>query len=38
MPDARALVITALPVDNPSTAAAGRDAAKADYVIFTRKP
>jgi hypothetical protein len=38
MPDARALVITALPVDNPSTAAVGRDAAKADYVIFTRRP
>ena len=37
-PDARILVITAVPVDNPGTAAIGEERAKADYVIFTRKP
>ena len=38
MPDVRALVITAVPVANPGTAVVGADAAKADYVIFTRGP
>ena len=37
-PSARVLVITALPVENPAAAAIGTEAAKADYVIFTRKP
>jgi uncharacterized iron-regulated protein len=38
MPDLRALVITAVPVESPGTAVIGAEAAKADYVIFTRKP
>ena len=38
MPDIRSLVITAVPVENPGTAVVGAEAAKADYVIFTRKP
>jgi uncharacterized iron-regulated protein len=38
IPDVRSLIITAMPVENPSAAVVGRDAAKADYVIFTRKP
>jgi uncharacterized iron-regulated protein len=38
VPDARMLVITAVPVENPGTAVIGEEAAKADYVIFTRKP
>jgi uncharacterized iron-regulated protein len=38
VPDARMLVITAVPVENPGTAVVGAEAAKADYVIFTRKP
>jgi uncharacterized iron-regulated protein len=38
MPDAHALVITAVPVANPGTAVVGAEAAKADYVIFTRAP
>jgi uncharacterized iron-regulated protein len=36
VPDARMLVITAVPVENPGTAVVGAEAAKADYVIFTR--
>ena len=36
MPDIRSLVITAVPVENPSTAVLGDEVAKADYVIFTR--
>ncbi len=36
MPDARVLVITAVPVANPATAAASGEVKKADYVIFTR--
>ena len=38
LPDLRELVITAVPVENPGTAVIGAEAAKADYVIFTRKP
>jgi uncharacterized iron-regulated protein len=37
-PEARMLVITAVPVANPGTAVVGTEAAKADYVIFTRAP
>jgi uncharacterized iron-regulated protein len=36
IPDIRTLVITAVPVENPGTAVIGAEAAKADYVIFTR--
>lgn len=38
LPGAVTLVLTAVPVDNPSAAVVGVEAAKADYVIFTRKP
>jgi uncharacterized iron-regulated protein len=38
LPDVRTLLITAIPVQDPATASAGDDAAKADYVIFTRSP
>jgi uncharacterized iron-regulated protein len=38
VPGARLLVITAVPVDDPATAVIGGEGAKADYVIFTRKP
>ena len=38
MPDVRMVVITAVPVENPGTAVVGAEAAKADYVIFTRRP
>jgi uncharacterized iron-regulated protein len=38
LPVARTLVITAVPVANPTTAVAGDELKKADYVIFTRKP
>jgi uncharacterized iron-regulated protein len=37
-PGARILVVTALPVESPATAVIGAEGAKADYVIFTRKP
>ena len=37
-PGVRTVVITAVPVENPGTAVVGAEAAKADYVIFTRKP
>jgi uncharacterized iron-regulated protein len=36
-PGARALVITAVPVDDPARAALGNEGQKADYVIFTKK-
>lgn len=38
LPDMRQLVITAVPVDDPATAAIGDNGRKADYVIFTRTP
>jgi uncharacterized iron-regulated protein len=38
MPNVRILTITAVPVANPGTAVLGEERAKADYVIFTRKP
>ena len=38
LPNARTLVITAVPVANPAAAVAGDESKKADYVIFTRKP
>jgi uncharacterized iron-regulated protein len=38
MPDLRMLVITAVPVANPSTAIITAERPKADYVIFTRAP
>ena len=37
MADIRTLVITAVPVDNPSSAVIGTHAGKADFVIFTRR-
>jgi uncharacterized iron-regulated protein len=38
LPGARTLLITAVPVAHPAAAVLGRDATKADYVIFTRRP
>ena len=37
-PDVRRLLITAVPVIDPATAALGEHGARADYVIFTRAP
>jgi hypothetical protein len=38
VPGVRTVVITAMPAEDPGTAVVGAEAAKADYVIFTRKP
>jgi uncharacterized iron-regulated protein len=38
LPSAKTLVITAVPVTNPATAAAAEYADRADYVILTRAP
>ena len=37
-PDARRVIITAVPVPDPASANAAEYAPRADFVVFTRKP
>lgn len=37
-PDAKSVVVTAIPVASPSSAALGEHATRAEFVIFTKKP